>query len=69
MKEIGKEIKRVRLGNKYSLAVLADMSGVDKSYLSKIERGEIKKPGERNLKKIFSALGVEMIVFLREAVK
>ncbi|MDA1476490.1 HTH-type transcriptional regulator SlrR [Bacillus changyiensis] len=57
---IGKVIRMYRKRNGYSINQLADIAGVSKSYLSKIERGVHKNPSIEFLKKISRALKIDL---------
>ncbi|ATH93270.1 transcriptional regulator [Bacillus glycinifermentans] len=57
---IGKVIRMYRKRKGYSINQLADIAGVSKSYLSKIERGVHRNPSVEFLKKISHALKVEL---------
>lgn len=57
---IGKVIRMYRKRKGYSINQLADIAGVSKSYLSKIERGVHRNPSVEFLKKVSRALKVEL---------
>lgn len=57
---IGRVIRMYRKRKGYSINQLADIAGVSKSYLSKIERGVHRNPSVEFLKKISRALKVEL---------
>ncbi|MUK89057.1 helix-turn-helix domain-containing protein [Ornithinibacillus sp. L9] len=57
---IGKRINKIRLDKGYSLALLAEMSGVSKSYLSYLERDLRTNPSLQVLTRIAQALGCSL---------
>lgn len=65
--EFGQRIARMRELKSLSISALADESGLAKSYLAKIERGEVPNPGLRTLSVIASALGVTVADLLPPA--
>jgi transcriptional regulator with XRE-family HTH domain len=58
-KEICKNIKRLRKQNSLTLEKLAELTGLTKGYLSKVERSETAPPYS-TLNKIAGALGLEV---------
>ena len=54
---------------KYSLRKTADRVGIQPSYLSKIERGELPPPGEEVICKLAADLGLDADVLLAMAGK
>jgi transcriptional regulator with XRE-family HTH domain len=62
---IAKRIKTLRKKRKITLEKLADLTGLTKGYLSKIERSK-KAPPYSTLNKIAMALGVDPAFFLGE---
>lgn len=60
---LGNEIRKRRKQLGWNLSRLETKSGVNSTYLCRIERGNVI-PGPDILKKILMALGVEMMVFL-----
>lgn len=56
--EIGKKIKRIRKEKGLSQTEVAVDAGLDSSYYSKIERGEVN-PSLKKLYKIIKALGAK----------
>ena len=60
-KTIGKKIKEKREGLGYSFGKLSNLSGVDRAEISRIERGDRKNPNPIMVKKIASALGMDII--------
>ena len=51
----GKYLRDTREGYEYSLRKFADEVNVDPAYLSRIEKGKIRKPGREVIEKIASA--------------
>ncbi|MGD9031921.1 MAG: XRE family transcriptional regulator [Desulfobacteraceae bacterium] len=62
---IAKKIKSLRRQKGITLQVLADMTGLTKGYISKIERSG-KAPPYSTLNKIAGALGVDVAFLLRD---
>jgi transcriptional regulator with XRE-family HTH domain len=62
-KSISDRIRKLRLGKKWSLDKLADITGLSKSYLSQIENGE-KNPPIGTLTKIAFGLSVDVIYLI-----
>jgi transcriptional regulator with XRE-family HTH domain len=62
---ITKNIKTVRKRKKMTLQKLADLTGLSKGYLSRVERSK-KAPPYSTLNKIAIALGVDPAVLLKE---
>ena len=70
----GKLIRETRLRaqaeeRKYSLRKTAERIGIQPSYLSKIERGELPPPGEKVICKLAEELGLDADVLLAMAGK
>ena len=59
---ICRNIKKLRKQNRFTLEKLADLTGLTKGYLSKVERSE-KAPPYSTLNKIAGALGIEVTHF------
>ncbi|MFD2044960.1 helix-turn-helix domain-containing protein [Ornithinibacillus salinisoli] len=57
---VGKRINKLRLDRGYSLTVLAEMSGISKSYLSYLERDLRTNPSLQVLTKVSNALGCSL---------
>ncbi|MCJ7593619.1 MAG: helix-turn-helix domain-containing protein [Desulfobacterales bacterium] len=64
-KQIAKNIKKIRLDNKLSQERLAELSGLTKGYISKIEKSD-KAPPFSTLNKIANALNVDVAVLTAE---
>jgi transcriptional regulator with XRE-family HTH domain len=64
-KQIAKNIKKVRLDSKLSQERLAELSGLTKGYISKIEKSD-KAPPLSTLSKIANALNVDVGVLTAE---
>ena len=62
---IARNINKLRKKRKITLEKLADLTGLTKGYLSKIERAK-KAPPYSTLNKIAMALGVDAAFFLEE---
>lgn len=60
-KTIGKKIKEKREELGYSFGKLSNLSGVDRAEISRIESGDRKNPNPVMVKKIASALGMDII--------
>lgn len=63
--QVSKNIKKVRLAKKISITKLAKLSGLAKSYISKIEKSN-KAPPFSTLNKIANALDVDISILLSE---
>jgi len=57
---LGQRIKDARELKGWSLGALGENAGISKSYLAKLERGEIQNPGIRTLHVIAVALGITL---------
>jgi len=64
-KQIAKNIKKIRLDSKLSQERLAELSGLTKGYISKIEKSD-KAPPFSTLNKIANALNVDVAVLTAE---
>jgi transcriptional regulator with XRE-family HTH domain len=64
-KQIAKNIKKIRLDSKLSQERLAELSGLTKGYISKIEKSD-KAPPFSTLNKIANALDVDVAVLTAE---
>jgi transcriptional regulator with XRE-family HTH domain len=62
---VAKKVKALRKQNKTTLQDLADLTGLTKGYLSKIERSK-KAPPYSTLNRIAQAMGVDVMFFLQE---
>lgn len=60
-KTIGKKIKEKREELGYSFGKLSNLSGVDRAEISRIESGDRKNPNPIMVKKIASAMGMNII--------
>lgn len=60
-KTIGKKIKEKREELGYSFGKLSNLSGVDRAEISRIESGDRKNPNPIMVKKIATALGMDII--------
>ena len=58
---MSKEIQRVRAEANLTQKELADLTGIDQSDISKIERG-ISNPTVSTLERIASALGAKLVI-------
>lgn len=68
MENIGNRIKEIRKYRKVTQEILSQKVGVNRSLLSKIERGH--SPGSlRTLTKLADALGVSITALLRDRAK
>jgi transcriptional regulator with XRE-family HTH domain len=65
MKKLGIRIAQLRGAETDSLGTIAEKAGIAKSYLAKIERGEVENPGLRTLVSIASALEITITDLLR----
>ena len=57
--KLGKKIKQLRLDAELSQERLGEITGLDRTYISGIERG-IRNPAIRNLEKLAKALKVKV---------
>ena len=57
MEDIGQQIRKERLRNRFTLEQLSQRTGLSKSFLSQIERG-LAQPSVASLKKIALELGI-----------
>jgi ribosome-binding protein aMBF1 (putative translation factor) len=62
LNQLGKRIRDSRRASGLSLARLADLSGVEKAALSRLESGKNPNPSLRTLEKVATALGTELQV-------
>ncbi|MFL0393518.1 helix-turn-helix domain-containing protein [Streptomyces albus] len=51
-------MRAIRQARKVSLRELADLTGLDRGYLSRVERGEVRMPADQRILSIAAALGV-----------
>ena len=56
----GKKIRKRRMEKEMSLGVLAERTGISKTYLSQIERGHIQNPSVVFMHKICTSLGITL---------
>jgi transcriptional regulator with XRE-family HTH domain len=63
---LGRAVREVRADRRLSQEQLAHLSGLDRSYVGGIERGE-RNPSYANLRKIADALGVPSSALLARA--
>jgi len=68
MKRLGLRIAELRGAGTDSLGTTAEKAGIAKSYLAKIERGEVENPGLRTLVSIASALDTTITDLLKPIV-
>jgi len=66
LRKLGTAIRAVRLERGLSQEALADMAGVDRSHMGKIERGE-RNVSVLNVARVADALGVTMGALLASA--
>src|ERR1043166_8875602 len=62
--QIGKRLTEIRELQGRSLSEVADAAGVAKSYLLKLERGEVENPGLATLDTVAKALNVTLAKLL-----
>jgi XRE family transcriptional regulator, regulator of sulfur utilization len=67
VESLGQRLKQLRELKGSSLSALAGQAGVSKSYLAKLERGEIENPGLQTLQVISSALKITLADLLAPA--
>lgn len=60
MENFGKKIKTIRIKKKFTLEQLSRKSGLDRSYIYKIESGKIKNPYPATLLKIARGLSINV---------
>jgi transcriptional regulator with XRE-family HTH domain len=58
--QLGKFLREIRTDRAMSLRTLADASGLDWSYIGRLEKGEISSPDPVKLQKLARALEVEI---------
>lgn len=63
--KIGKKIRKLREAKDISLTALAERAGISKSYLSHIETGKVENVSLNVLKKITSALKIDLYELLK----
>ncbi len=61
---LGPHVKRLRLASGFTLEELAKRSGLDASYISKIERAKFPSPRVETLEKLAEALSVPVSAFM-----
>lgn len=57
--KLGKKIKTLRADKGFTQDKLGEITGLDRSYISDIERG-VRNPGLKNIEKLAKALGVKI---------
>lgn len=57
--KLGKKIKELRLGAELSQERLGEMTGLDRTYISGIERG-VRNPSLKNIEKLAKSLNVKV---------
>jgi transcriptional regulator with XRE-family HTH domain len=57
----GVKLREARTAREWSLADLADRTGLSRAYISAIERGKSKRPGADVVRRLESALGISEI--------
>ena len=62
--QFGKRIREIRKEKGYSQEKLADIAGLDRTYIGGIERGE-RNPSLKNIEKIAKALRVQVVELFR----
>jgi transcriptional regulator with XRE-family HTH domain len=62
--KLGKQVKQLRLELGYSQEKLGEITGMDRTYISGIERG-VRNPSVRNIEKLAKALKVQLSDLLR----
>src|SRR5688500_9011779 len=67
VRALGRRIGQLRELRGLSLGVLADTAGMAKSYLAKLEKGEVENPGLRTLSAIGRALDITVADLLETA--
>lgn len=60
-KEFLETIRHIRKSRGLSLALLSEMTGMNKGYISRIESGEVS-PGLHNVIRLCTALGIELVL-------
>ncbi len=61
---VGKRIAELRAARGQTQQVLADLAGIERSHLARLESGE-REAGLRMLEKVARALGVDVVDLLR----
>ncbi len=57
--KLGKKVRKLRTDAELSQEIVAEMTGLDRTYISGIERG-IRNPSLRNIEKLAKALQVSI---------
>jgi len=68
LKNFGSRIREIRIREKISQEELAFKSGLHRTYIGAIERGE-KNISLKNIEKLANGLGVEINQFFKELIK
>jgi|TARA_B110000003_G_scaffold76423_1_gene78037 transcriptional regulator with XRE-family HTH domain len=63
LKDFGLRVKRLRADRSISQEGLANLSGLDRTYISGLERG-IRNPSLKCLAKVAKGLGIELVDLL-----
>lgn len=58
MERFGIALKRARIARKLSQEKLADLAGLNRTYVNKIETGRVYRPEDDNIDKLAAALGM-----------
>lgn len=56
---IGLNVRRIRLAKGLSQEALADLAGIDRTYLGSVERGE-RNISADNIERLIEALGIDL---------
>ncbi|MFE6785126.1 helix-turn-helix domain-containing protein [Streptomyces sp. NPDC057680] len=62
----GPAIRRVRKAQKMSLRTLQELTGFDRGYLSRMERGQIRRSADHRVRTIADALQVKPAAITQE---
>lgn len=65
-RDVGAKIRELRKEKKLSLRHVGEKTGLDHSYIGRIERGEISSPSLDTLQRIADVLQVELSTFFGE---
>lgn len=60
MRPNGQAIREIRRAKKIGLRTLQQMTGLNRGYLSRLERGHIQEPDDEQVRKVATALHVAL---------
>lgn len=65
--ELGQTIRRARVAGELSYGDVREATGLAKSHLQRLERGEVAKPSPDVLRRLAQGLGVDYSTLMRAA--